>query len=45
MQKSNKTNPATYKVYSISRLDVLELSDLHPRQVMKCFLVLLAQKS
>lgn len=40
-----QVSQTTHKIYSISRLDILKLSDLHPRQVMKCFLVLLPQKS
>lgn len=40
-----KVSLITHKIYSISRLDILELGDLHPWQVMKCFLVLLPQKS
>lgn len=41
----NTVKQKTHKIYSISRLDILKLGDLHPRQVMKRLLVLLPQKS
>lgn len=35
----------THKLYSVTRLDVLKLGDLHLGQVMKRFLIFLSQQS
>lgn len=42
MHNPKKTN--TYKIYSVTRLDVLKLSHLHSGKVMKCLLILLTKK-
>lgn len=39
------TRRRTHKLYSVARLDVLELGDLHFGQVMERLLVLLPQQS
>lgn len=43
--KVQRKKVATYKIYSVTRFDVLKLCDLHPGQVMKGFFILLTKQS